>query len=386
MGEYFEHHGAEKQSVKQPRAEVAVPNGANTGTMLGRLRGQILQKVQEVLPPPPRINRNMTYGPDSPSLKMARNTFDRIFSSKPGKIFFILPDGSIQKEVGIPKKLLILQGSKDEKDRAKYKIEYKAFVEEERKHVNLDADLMTSGNKFQQIIGNSEVRFSPEETRRQHVVHLFEQGLKFRTETEAKNDTDTLWDMLDADGRKLMIDMFAGMCGMESGFNPDAGLESKPGAAKGLTQLMPKRAEELGMQSGDVFNIEKVVPKTAEFFKNLYVALKRGNLGGPLDVIQRYGLPDTRFLVYAMYDAYHAGDGNIRALCFHLLNEYPTAESLPDHVRKNFNSAEIYTFMTHRGDQGMGSYGPDSRNYVPQVVAITEMFKRMDVAPGKKTR
>lgn len=317
---------------------------------------------------------HMTHSPFSLRFETARATFTHIYSAKPGSLFFIAPDGSIEKEVRVPKDILILQGSKKDGDREKFRQQYAAFVAKMRSSVFLEADLMSSGSKFRQVLVNSQMEVTPGVSRMKRAMELFEHALKQKTSHEQRDDIDTLWDVLDADGRKLFLEMAAGMFGVESGFDPSV--------EKGISQLMPKTAEQLGMKSEDVNDIEKAVPKTAEFFKKMYVTLARP--GGPLDLIQSYGLPDSRFLVYAMFGAYHSGVGNIRNLCQNFRMRYPTVSSLPTDVKQHLNSAELYTFMTHRGDPGRRSYGTDSRNYVPQVAAMGSFLMKERPVLDKK--
>lgn len=305
---------------------------------------------------------SMTHGNHSPRFEAVKATFERIYSSKPGKIFFIAQDGSIEKEVRVPKEILQLQGSKDQADREKFKEKYAAFVKEQRESVALDADFMSSGSKFAQAHAGSEIEINPGVSRMKRAMELFEDELKRKTPDEARQDKDTLWDILDADGRKVLLEMAAGMFGVESGFNPSV--------AKGISQLMPETAQQLGMQSEDVLDMEKAVPKTAEYFKKMYATLSRP--GGPVDLIQAYGLPDSRFLVYCLFNAYHSGVGNVRRICQNFLMQYPTAASLPPDLRQHLNSGEIFTFMMRRGDSGRGTFGTDSRNYVAQVAAMGE--------------
>jgi len=307
---------------------------------------------------------NMTHAHYSPRFEAAKETFERIYSSKPGVIFFISQDGSIEKEVRVPWKILKLQGSSDRADRKKFKEQYAAFVNEQRRSVALDADFMSSGSKFTQALAGSRAEVSPGVGRMERAMELFEDELKQKTPAEVKNDTDTLWDVLDADGRKVLLEMAAGMFGVESGFDPSV--------PKGISQLMPKTAQQLGMQTEDVLDIEKAVPKTAEYFKKMYLTLSQPR--GPVDLMQAYGLADSRFLVYCLFNAYHSGVGNVRRICQNFFMQYPTAASLPADVRAHLNSGEIFTFMMRRGDSGRGSYGTDSRNYVAQVAAMGEFL------------
>lgn len=290
----------------------------------------------------------------------AQKTFTDLYSAKTGKIFFISGNGE-SVVVDIPRDLLILQGSKEEGDREKYKVEFAKFIatEEEKYPGRIH---MASGNKFQQVRENARMRMPT-------VRKLLERGFQQKDKKEIAKDEESLWDVLAAEDRAKLLDLCMGIFAVESGFDPSV--------KGGLAQMMPVTLTALGMSEKDGKNVGKVVANVPKLFEKYYQTLKQKN--GATEVISRYGLKDGNFLVYALVDSYHAGGGNVLALCRALLEEYPSVADLPESVRAN--SEEVYTFMTHRGQKGSGTYGPYSAIYVPQVSAMAEMLKKpMSVA------
>lgn len=299
----------------------------------------------------------------TPLFDCAQKTFTDLYSTKTGKIFFISGKGE-GIAVDIPRDLLILQGSKEKKDREKYRDEFAKFISacEEKYPGWLH---MASGNKFQQVWENARMRM--------HTIRqLLERGFQTKNKKEMARDEEHLWDVLSAEDRILLLDLCMGIFGVESGFDPSV--------EGGLAQMMPVTLTALGMSGKDNESTGKVVASVPKLFEKYYQTLKQKN--GAVDVISRYGLKDGNFLVYALVDSYHAGGGNVLALCRALLEEYPNVADLPSGVRAN--SEEIYTFMTHRGHKGSGTYGPYSTIYVPQVSAMAGMLKRPMAARVKK--
>lgn len=299
----------------------------------------------------------------SPSFDAARDAFTKLYSTKAGKIFLINTKGAIEREVIIPQRLIFLQGSRDPKDREVYKIEFPIFMAALEKEASSGSIHLASGEKFVQVEENAKVRMKV-------VRDLLEQAFKHKTSKELSKDTEGLWDVLDAGDRTKLLDLCMGIFGIESSFDP---------ATKGgLAQFTAPILSHLGMTDKDVHNVGKSVLGMAKLFEGYYKTLTLKN--GATEVISRYGLKDGNFLIYALVDSYHRGGSNILALCRSLLEDYPDVAHLPEGVRAN--SEEIYTFMTHRGKKGIGTYGAYSAIYVPQVSAMAEMLKEK-VAPNK---
>lgn len=299
----------------------------------------------------------------SPSFDAARDAFTKLYSTKAGKIFFINTKGGIEREVAIPPRLIFLQGSKDPKDRETYKVEYPLFIAALEKEASRGSIHMASGEKFQQVLENAR-------TRMKSTRHLLEQAFKHKTTKDLAGDTENLWDVLDAGDRAKLLDLCMGIFGIESSFDPMT--------KGGLAQFTSPILASLDMTDKDVTDVDKSVLGMAKLFEGYYRTLSLEN--GAIDVMSRYGLKDGNFLIYALVDSYHRGGSNILALCRSLLEDYPDVEHLPKNVRAN--SEELYTFMTHRGKNGVGTYGPYSAIYVPQVSAMADMLKAK-MAPNK---
>ncbi len=299
----------------------------------------------------------------SPSFDAARDAFTKLYSTKAGKIFFINDKGAIEREVIIPQRLIFLQGSRDPKDREAYKVEFPIFMAGLKKEASRGSIHMASGEKFRQVAENAKIRMKI--TR-----DLLEKAFKIKSPQELANDKEHLWDVLEAGDRAKLLDLCMGIFGIESSFDPTT--------KGGLAQFTGPMLTSLGMTNQDVSDVGKSVLGMAKLFEGYYKTLTLKN--GATEVISRYGLKDGNFLIYALVDSYHCGGSNILALCRSLLEDYPDAAHLPKGVRAN--SEELYAFMTHRGKNGVGTYGPYSAIYVPQVSAMAEMLKRK-MAPGR---
>jgi|GEM_PF-5238064 len=298
----------------------------------------------------------------SPSFDAARDAFTKLYSTKAGKIFFIHAKGAIEREVSIPPRLIFLQGSKNPKDREAYKTEFPIFMAGLEKEASSGSIHMASGEKFKQVEKNAKIRMKI--TR-----DLLEKAFKMKSPKELANDKEHLWDVLDARDRAKLLDLCMGIFGIESSFDP---------ATKGgLAQFTKPMLTYLGMTDKDVSDVGKSVIGMAKLFESYYKTLTLKN--GATEVVSRYGLKDGNFLIYALVDSYHRGGSNILALCRSLLEDYPDVASLPKEVRAN--SEEIYSFMTHRGKKGVGTYGPYSAIYIPQVSAMAERLKAA-IAPN----
>lgn len=299
----------------------------------------------------------------SPSFDAARDAFTKLYSTKAGKIFFINAKGVVEREVTVPPRLIFLQGSRDPKDREAYKVEFPIFMAGLEKEASNGSIHMASGEKFKQVEKNAKIRMKV--TR-----DLLEKAFKMKSPKELANDKEHLWDVLEAGDRAKLLDLCMGIFGIESSFDP---------ATKGgLAQFTGPMLASLGMTTKDVSDVGKSVLGMAKLFEGYYKTLTLKN--GATEVVSRYGLKDGNFLIYALVDSYHRGGSNILALCRSLLEDYPDVASLPKEVRAN--SEEIYSFMTHRGKKGVGTYGPYSAIYVPQVSAMAEKLKAA-MAPNK---
>lgn len=304
--------------------------------------------------------KEMTVGTIFPSMERSRKTFEKLYSTKTGTIFAIHLDGSILEEMPIPKRLIVLQGSRVSKDRETYRAEIDELKRTFLAKFPAGTILQMSGSKFASMLGNAQVNLP-------QARDALETKLQQKTGDNLTSDVDDIWDVLSAEDRVVLLDLAMGMLGVESNFDPKI--------SGGIAQFMPPTYESLGMTEKDTHSIDKSMTGMVELFHQSYKILRLKN--GPMEIIKRYGLKDGNFLIYALVDSHHAGAGNVLKLCRDLLEKYPIAEDLPEYLMQDgvFSSEDLYSFMTHRGEKGKGGYGAYSSIYVPQILATSALLK-----------
>lgn len=293
------------------------------------------------------------------SMERAQKTFEKLYGTKTGTIFAIHPDGSILEEMPIPKRLIVLQGSRVAKDRETYRTEIDELKRTFLAKFPAGTILQMSGSKFANMT-KAQVNLP-------RARYALEAKLQQKTGDDLKSDIDDIWDVLGAEDRAVLIDLAMGMLGVESGFDPKI--------TGGIAQFMPRIYKSLGMTEKGTHSIDKSMTGMVELFHQSYKILRMEN--GPMEIIKRYGLKDGNFLIYALVDSHHAGAGNVLELCRNLLEKYPRIEDLPEDLMQNriCNPEDVYSFMTHRGEKGKGGYGSYSSIYVPQVLAMSTWLK-----------